>query len=102
MMMKPPPAAAFEVVQPELILEFLIVAFNPPAQLGEADELGDRDRRGQGREPVLRGRVFAPGPFDQQPLVGSGRRAPLVTMSGPHAEAREARAQRPARALAPG
>ena len=51
------PAAALEVVEPDLLLELLVVAFDPPAELGEADELDDG---------TLAGR------FDSQNLVGSG------------------------------
>src|SRR5881397_1030404 len=99
MMMEASPAAALEMVEPELILELLIVALDAPAKLGEADEFGDGGRRRQGREPVLRGRGVPAWPFDQQPLFRSGCRAPLIAMRGPHAQAREAGAHRPARAF---
>ena len=45
MMMKAAPATTLEMIEPELVLEFLIIALDPPAQLGEADEVGD-GRRG--------------------------------------------------------
>jgi hypothetical protein len=44
------------VIQAQLVLELLIVPLDPPAELGEADELG-RHRRGR-VEPILRGRRF--------------------------------------------
>jgi hypothetical protein len=36
--MEAAPAAAFEVVQAELVLELLVVTLHPPAELGQADK----------------------------------------------------------------
>jgi hypothetical protein len=52
MMMEAAPAAASEMVQPELVFELLVVALDPPAQLGEVDEIGEGRRCRQGREPA--------------------------------------------------
>src|SRR5713101_2858461 len=101
MMMEPPPAAALEMVEPELILELLIVALDAPAQLGEADEVDDGRRLRQGREPILRRFGFAPRPLDEQPRLRPGLRALLIAMGGPHAQPREAGAHRAARPFAP-
>src|SRR5713226_9155964 len=101
MMMKAAPATALEMVEPELILELLIVALDAPTQLGEADEVGDGRGLRQGREPILRGLGFAPRPLDQQPLGPPGLRTLLIAMGGPHAQPREARAHRAARPFAP-
>src|SRR3989442_14321542 len=101
MMMEASPAAALEMVEPELILELLIVALDAPAQLGEADEVGEGRRLRQGREPILRGLRFAPRPLDQQPLLWPWLRALLIAMGGPHAQSREAGAHRAARPFAP-
>src|SRR5262245_33472221 len=94
MMMKPPPAAAFEVIEPQFIFQLLIVAFDPPAHHREWDEVSARGRRRPRREPVLGRRGFGPWPFDEQPLFGPWKRLPVVTMRGPHADRREARAHR--------
>src|SRR5687768_9131765 len=101
MMMEPSPAAALEMIEAELILELLIVALDAPAQLGEADEVGDRRRLRQRRQPILRGLGFAPRPFDQQPFLRPGCRALLIAMRGPDAPPREARAHRAARPFPP-
>src|ERR1700682_2594908 len=101
MMMEATPAAALEMVEPEFVLEFLIVTLDAPAQLRQAHECSEGRRRRHGREPVLRGRSLPAGPFDQQPLFRSGRRAPFIAMRWPHAQARETRAHRPAGAVAP-
>src|SRR3989304_858215 len=81
MMMEPPPPAALEMIEPELVLELLIVALDAPAQLGEPNEVGDRRRRRERRQPILRGLRFASRPFDQQTLLrpgGGGRRPSIV------------------------
>src|SRR5712691_4578270 len=74
MMMKAAPAPALEMIEPELVLELLIVALDAPTQLGEADEVGDGRGLRQGREPIFLGLGFAPRPLDQQPLGPPGLR----------------------------
>jgi hypothetical protein len=44
-MMEASPASAFVVTEPDFLLEFLVVPFNAPAQLGEVDEVGGGLRR---------------------------------------------------------
>src|SRR3990172_2944512 len=89
MMMEPPPPAALEMIEPELVLELLIVALDAPAQLGEPNEVGDRRRRRQRRQPILRGLRFASRPFDQQPLLRPGCRALFIAVGRPHAQDRK-------------
>src|SRR3990172_6455971 len=101
MMMEASPPPALEMVEPELILELLIVALDAPAQLGEADKISEGRRLRQGREPILRGLGFAPRPLDQQPLFRPGHRTLLIAMGGPHAQPREAGAHRAARPFTP-
>jgi len=48
MMVKAPPATAFVVIQPNLLLELLIIALDPPAQLGQVDQPLERDVGRQG------------------------------------------------------
>src|SRR5213593_89243 len=100
-MMEAAPAAALEMIEPELILEFLIVALDTPTQLGEADEVGDGRRLRQRRQPILRGLSVAPRPLDQHPLFRSGRRPLLIAMGGTHAQPRETGAHRAARPFPP-
>src|SRR5216683_2438619 len=92
--MKATPPPALEVIEPELVLELLIIALDAPAQFGEAHKLGDRRRRRQGREPILRGLGVASRPLDQQPLFRPGLRTRLIAMGGPHTQPREAGAHR--------
>src|SRR3954470_6359850 len=66
-MMKAAPTASFIMIEPEFLLEVLIIPRDPPAQLGRVYEI-DQGRR-QGREPVL-ARLRVPfRPLDQQPLL---------------------------------
>src|SRR5207237_8669896 len=67
-MMEATPAAPFVVTEPDLLLEFLIVALDAPAQLGQIDELREADVLRQRGEPVFGWLCFALRPFDQQPL----------------------------------
>ena len=41
--MEAAPSPSFKMSQPDLLLEFLIVAFDPPSQLGNVDKLTERD-----------------------------------------------------------
>ena len=100
-MMKAPPASALEVIQPQLVLQFLAVAFDPPPQHGELNEFHGGRRRRQCREPVLdRGR-FRSRPFDQQPLFGARADRQSSRWAGPHADRRKARPHGAPRAWAP-
>lgn len=67
--MEAAPAAALVVPEAELLFQFLVVALDPPAQLGMVDQVGEANVLGQGRQPVLGrfGLVF--GPRDQQPIL---------------------------------
>ena len=63
-------AAAFEVVQPEAVLELTVVVLDPPADLGDADQFTQRGVGGQGGQPVVGGLGGAGWSFGQQPALG--------------------------------
>ena len=86
MVMKAPPASSFIVIEAEFLLEFLIVALDPPAHFGGCNEDCEVGIRRQGRKPIFGRRAFALRPFDEQPFFGIGLRAPVVPMRGPHAQ----------------
>src|SRR5712691_5068393 len=69
-MVEAAPAASFEVSEPDLLLEFLIIALDAPAQLGGINQIAQWDVFRQGREPILGRLLLALGPLDQQPLFG--------------------------------
>src|SRR5215467_6908035 len=68
-MVEAAPSPSFKMSQPDLLLEFLIVAFDPPSQLGNVDELAERDVLRKRRQPIFDRLLLAFGPFNQQPLL---------------------------------
>src|SRR5437867_1020440 len=101
MMMEPPPAATFEMIEAEFVLELLVVPLDPPAQMSQTDEGGQRGRPGQSREVVLRRRCLTQRPFAQGPLDGPGLGAVSI-MRGPNSKGDESRAHAPPCAFPPG
>ena len=49
--MEAAPPAPFEMAEPNLLFEFLIVALNAPAQLGDVNEIVKGDVACKGRKP---------------------------------------------------
>ena len=67
-MVEPAPASALVVAEPDLLLEFLIVALDAPAQFGDVNEIAEGDVSWEGRKPVFGRLVLALWPLDQQPF----------------------------------
>src|SRR6516165_550749 len=84
-MVEAAPSPSFKMSQPDLLLEFLIVAFDPPSQLGNVDELTERDVFRKRRQPIFDRLVLAIRPFNQQPLL-------RPTVGEPVSDARHERA----------
>jgi len=97
MVMEAAPVAAFVMTQSYLLLKFLIVALDPPAQLRQADHLFERDVFRQIGKPVFDGFGLGRRPLDDEPLL----RSYLVAVSDPYAHASKARTQRAALSFAP-
>src|SRR6516165_9753501 len=77
-MVEAAPTPSCKMSQPDLLLEFLIVAFDPPSQLGNVDELTERDVLRKRRQLLPRGsrpRDPAPGTRwqGQRKLLDRGR-----------------------------
>ena len=72
--METSPTPSFEMGKAEFAFQFLVVAFDAPAQFGGVDEDFERGVFGQSREPVFGWRLLALGPFDQQPFERRRRR----------------------------
>ena len=89
--MEAAPAAAFEVAQTNFLFELLIVALDAPAQFRHPDHGGKADVRWQRRKPIFGRLLFAPGPFDQQPLLGPRLAALVIEMRGTNPQPGEAR-----------
>src|ERR1700750_2378618 len=80
------PASAFEVAEPEFLLELLVVALDAPAQLRNVDQTFEGDVGWQGREPVFGRLLLAFRPFEQEPFFA----VQFVAMGGAHAPAGKA------------
>src|SRR5271157_3113114 len=100
-MMESPPASPLEMSKAQFALQFLVVAFDAPAQLDDVNESRERHALGQGREPVFGGLRLALWPFDDEPFDGMRRNQFVVARRRPDPRGGEARRQRLARAFAP-
>src|SRR4051812_12897355 len=83
-MMEAAPAASLVMSQAEFLFQLLIIALDPPAQLGQIDQAIEGHVRRDGGQPILGGLGVTLGPFDQQPFLAPRLGPPLVTMRGPH------------------
>ena len=93
MVVKPPPAAALVVPQPEVLLQILVVALDAPALMNGADQFVDRGVFGQRGQGVL-GRLWLMGrPLDEQPLQGAQARLAGVAAGVANPQRREAAAE---------
>src|SRR4051794_20443462 len=101
-MMEAAPAAALIVSQAEFLFELLVIALDPPAQLGQIDQAIEGHVRRDGGQPILGRLGLALGPFDEQPLLVPRLAPPLVMMCCPHPNPGKARGQRSRAPLAPG
>src|SRR3954471_16296647 len=79
-MMKAAPAASFIMIEPQFLLEVLVIPLNPPAQFGPVNQIDQGDGRRQGREPVLGWLLIALWPLNQQPLLRMRLGPPVVAM----------------------
>src|SRR3954452_24188375 len=74
------PAPPLVVVEPQLLLELLVIPLDPPAQLRGRDQLLDRGRLGDVRKPVLGRLLFRARPPDKQPLLRVRLVPPVVAV----------------------
>jgi len=89
-MMESPPASPLEMSQAEFALQFLVVAFDAPAQLDDVDESRKRHVLGQGREPVFGWLRLALRPLDDEPFDGMRRHEFVVARGRPDPRGGEA------------
>ena len=90
------------VAEPKSLLEFLIVALDPPSPLVGVGQGVATGGVGQGGKKVFRWFGFASGPFDQTPFLGPGRAVLIVTMRRAHPHGGEARGEPGVAAFASG
>ncbi len=96
-MVKTTPVAPFIVMQAQLRLQLLIIAFNPPSALCRGNQCLDRRLLWSRREPVVAGLGLSRRPLDQQPLLVMC----LAIVCGTNPHRREPRTERCVAALAP-
>src|ERR1700694_5473490 len=95
------PASPFEMSEPDLLFELLIIALDTPTEFSEVHQFVEGDVFRQGRKPIF-GRLFLTfGPFDQQPLFGPASRVSAISLCDTTPHASKARRQRLGRPLPP-
>src|SRR6185436_10600253 len=92
--MKATPTAPLEMRKPDLLLEFLIIALDAPAQLRAIDQAIEGDVVGERRKPVFGRLDLALRPLNQQPFRRPWISALIIAMGDANAHARKARDQR--------
>lgn len=91
MVMEAAPASSFEMSEPDLLFEFLIIALDTPTEFSEVHQLAEEDVFRQGRKPIFGWLFLTFGPFDQQPLFGPAFRACVISMRGTNPHTSKAR-----------
>src|SRR5687767_12681294 len=102
MMVEAAPATALVVAEADFLLQFLVVAFDPPALHGVADQRGTAAGGGQRREPEFGGLGFPRRPFDQAPFLGACRGSLVIAVGGANTHSGKAGGKWRIRTLAPG
>lgn len=90
------------MIQPQRSFQLLVVAFDPPVQFRQPNELLDGCVWWHRGQPELRGRRFPTKPFGHQPLNRAGGRSGFIPVGRANPPPTEARRHRAARAFSPG
>ena len=101
-MVKAAPPAPFVIAKAKLLLEFLIIALDPPAQFCDVDQLSKGDVLGHGGKPIFGRLGFVWRQLDQQSLFGARRTQLGIAMRRSHPLRCETRRKPIGAALAPG
>src|SRR3977135_1205843 len=92
-MVEAAPSSPFEMPEPDFLLEFLIVALDPPAHLGNINELPEGVVSWKRREPIFDRLLLTIGPIDQEPLLRTRVGERVHTMCNTNAQAGKSRGQ---------
>ena len=84
-MMETPPSSPLIVAKSEFLLEVLVVALDPPAQLGGIHKIAAARCCGQRGQNIFGRFGFVGRPFDQAPFLGARRRTLVIAMCGANA-----------------
>src|SRR5580693_4009566 len=101
MVVEAAPPAPFIITKPELLLQLLIIALDPPSQLCDINQTFEGDILWQSGKPILGRLGFFWRPLDQQPLFGARLGQQGIAMCRPHPLPRKARREPVCSALAP-
>src|SRR4051794_4281663 len=101
-MMKATPPSPLVVAQPELLFQVLVVALDPPPQLGSVHQGPAADVWGQRGEKVFGWLGFVGGPFDQAPFLRTRCGAFIIAMRGADTHGRKPRGELGVGPFAPG
>ena len=88
--MKAAPTSPLVVTKAELLLEVLVIALDPLAQLGGVDQGAVADGGRQRGQPVFRRFGFVRWPFDQAPFLGAWCGALIIAMRRAYAHGSKA------------
>src|SRR3954471_20054333 len=101
-MVKATPPSPLVVAEPEFLFQVLVVALDPPSQLGSVHQAAAADVCGQRGQKVFRWLRFVGGPFDQAPFLGTRCGAFIIAMRGADTYGREAPGELDIGPFAPG
>ena len=100
MVVEAAPASSFEMSEPDLLFELLIIALDTPTQFGEVHEFAEGNVFRQGRKPIF-GRLFLPSGHSIN-SHSSGRISEcVISMCDTNPHASKARGQTLGRPLPP-
>src|SRR6478609_1635576 len=100
-MVEAPPSSAFVVAEPKFLFEVLVVALDPPAQLGGVYQGAAADGRGQRGQEIFRRLGFVQRPFDQAPFLGARCGPLIIAMRGANTQDGETRCKSSVGSFAP-
>jgi hypothetical protein len=90
-MVKAAPTSTLVVIEADLVLELLVISFDPPSALRVRHKVRKHRVLRKVRKPVFPGCCLIGRPFDQQPLRRAHHVAQFVAVSCVYANRREAR-----------
>jgi len=100
-MVEATPSPPFEMPEPDLLLQLLIIALDAPAQLGEIYQVAEGDILLKRREPIFCRLGLTFRPLDQQPFFRAALGKIVISMGDADTHSGKARGQLFGRAFAP-
>src|SRR3984893_3575719 len=101
MVVEAAPPAPFIIAKAQFLLALLIIALDPPSQLGQIDQTIEGGIFGQGRKPIFGRLGFVFRPLDQKPLFSAHLAQQIIAMGRSHSPPGKARGEPIRCSLAP-